>query len=173
MSCRIAEAFISLIEMPEDRAERRDGLDRREQDIGSMEEKRSGMDRRRGFWPKDKPPYTCKSLDGVYDEYMRDHEFDIPVCVITDGEKIVNAPFGLLNDWLGFDFKKIKLDAVYVDPDVRKKILERTKDYEFSRFFPHILKLNGGTVILDVLITSKPTPDGGKRYFLLVVLNNC
>lgn len=168
MSSRLAEAFISLIEMPEDRSDRRDGIDRREQDLGAMEEKRSGADRRKDFWPKDKPPYACKSLNGVYDEYMRDHKFNIPVCLITDGERIINAPFGLLHDWLGFDFTTIKIESVYVAPSVRKKILERTKDYEFSRFFPHIKKIDGRTVVLDVLITSKPNPNGGKRYYCFI-----
>lgn len=165
MTALVAETFISLIELPE---ERRSGLDRRAKDVGSMEEKRGGEDRRKDFWPTGKPLYSHKCLNGFFDEFMSDHDGDIPFILVTDGKKAIKAPFRIIEAWLGWDLKKIDLGDIYVDPASRLRLIQELKDGEFVRFFPHVLKASGEKVVLDVLMTAREHTDGGRYFYCFV-----
>lgn len=167
MTRLFAEAFISQIETLE---ERRDGLERRVRDVGAMEEKRSGEDRRRNFRAKNKPTYYSKCLNGMFDEFMSDRGYDAPIIITTDGEKTIEAPYDIIYDWLGWDLKLISLNDIYVDPESREKVLSHVKEGEFTRFFPHIKKRDGSTIVLDVLMTYRTTDEGTKQYCCFVGL---
>lgn len=133
-----------------------------------MDEKRSGDDRRKDFRAVDKAVYYCKGLESVFDEYMSDHEYGFPMPLITDGTRIIKAPYKIMKDWLGHDFKNTDLRDIYIDPGVREKVLSSVKENEFIRFFPHVYKANGSSIVLDVLITMKTFENSDKRYYCFV-----
>lgn len=159
------DAFISFVDHYSDK---RSGLERRIKDVGHMEEKRDGVDRREGFRPINKPRYLCNSLDGIFDQFMSDHSYGFPLPLVTDGERIIKAPFKIMRDWLGYDFTDVDLNSIYIDLEVRKKVLLSVKENEFTRFFPLIRKANGSSIVLDVLITVKTDENGNKKYYCFV-----
>lgn len=161
----VVDAFISFVDHY---SEKRSGLERRIKDIGAMDEKRSGDERREGFQPLDRAIPYCSGLNGVFEQYMSDHEYGFPMPLITDGTKIIKAPFKIMQDWLGHDFKKLELSDVYMDKEARSRVLESVKEKEFTRFFPLIYKANGTKIVLDILITLKTNSDGQPRYYCFV-----
>lgn len=165
MSHLAVEAFISMIETLD---ERRSGLERRVSDIGNMEERRSGEDRRNDFEPLNRPTYVKKCLSGIFDEYMRDRGRRLPIPLKTDGHKIINGPTDILRDWLGWDFDQVDLASVYVHPERRQQLLESVNENEFTRFFPHVYKITGEKIVLDVLITVLINQEGVREYLCFV-----
>ena len=120
----VSDAIAAFIETPE----RRSGDERRLENIDVSSDRRSGDDRRTDFTPENIPRYLCPAMTTEFETFLRDHNHEIPLIVITDGKKIRQAPFKLLQDWFGYDFKKINdLSEIYLSPENHAKIVSESK----------------------------------------------
>lgn len=159
----VSEAFISFLDPPEDR---RSGDERRIDNLDVASDRREGSDRRDGFKPQNIQDYVCGGMTSVFEEFKRDHQGELPILVISDGKKVIQAPFKMLKDWFGYDLRIIdNVSSIYVDPAERAKILSELQEKQFLRRFTRLRKANGEIVPLDLIFSMRISRIDGQKYY--------
>lgn len=163
----VSDAIAAFIETPE----RRSGDERRLENIDVSSDRRSGDDRRTDFTPENIPRYAYPEMTIEFETFLRDHNHEMPLIVITDGKKIKQAPFKLLQDWFGYDFRKIEnLSEVYLSPEHHAKIVNESQEKRFIRRMTVLVKANGERVPVDILVGMRTSVSGEKYYYCFIAV---
>lgn len=91
-------------------------------------------------------------MTNVFEEFKSDHYGALPILFISDRKKVLPAPFKIIKDWLGHDFRNIEdISHIYVDSNEHTKKASGLQEEEFLRRFIRLRNANAELATRDII----------------------